>query len=60
MLEVAGKARTFRMEPGAWRSRPEHDNVVGRHIPPSVLVEDFMRHEAPVSTHTQAVTYDAS
>ncbi len=47
MLEVTGKARTLRMEPGAWRSRPEHDNVVGRHIPPSsVRVEDFMRHFA--------------
>ena len=47
MLEVAGKARTFRMEPGAWRTRPEHDNVVGRHVPPSsVRVEDFVRHFA--------------
>ena len=47
MLEIQGKARTIRMAPGAWRSQPEHDNVVGRHRPPSgARVEDFMRHFA--------------
>ena len=33
------------MEPGAWRSKPEHDVEVGRHIPPSSSrVPDFMRY----------------
>lgn len=33
------------MEPGAWRSRPEHDVAVSRHIPPSSeRVADFMAH----------------
>lgn len=32
------------MTPGAWRSRPEHDVAVGRHMPPSsARVDDFMR-----------------
>ena len=45
MLQVRGKDRTLRMLPGEWRSLPEHDNVVGRHIPPSSRrVDDFMRH----------------
>ena len=43
MLRIRGQGRAIMMEPGAWRSRPEHDNVVGRHVPPSsVRVEDFM------------------
>lgn len=47
MLEITTKVRTVRMAPGVWRSAPEHDNVVGRHIPPSsVRVDDFMRHFA--------------
>jgi Fic family protein len=33
------------MEPGAWRSRPEHDVAVGRHIPPSsARVADSMQY----------------
>jgi Fic family protein len=45
LLLVRGADRTFTMEPGAWRSRPEHDVAVGRHMPPSShLVADFMRY----------------
>ena len=35
MLRIHSKDREFMMEPGAWRSRPEHDVAVGRHQPPS-------------------------
>lgn len=34
MLRVKGAGREFTMQPGAWRSMPEHD-AVGRHVPPS-------------------------
>src|SRR5690606_23927766 len=35
----------FVMEPGEWRSRPEHDVQVGRHVPPSsARVGDCMHH----------------
>lgn len=45
MLRIKGNGREFLMEPGAWRSRPEHDVAVGRHVPPSSeRVEDFMRY----------------
>jgi Fic family protein len=45
MLQITGAGRDFTMDPGAWRSRPEHDVAVGRHIPPSShRVDDFMRH----------------
>lgn len=45
MLRVRGPEYEFVMEPGKWRSRPEHDNVVGRHVPPSSdRVDDFMRY----------------
>lgn len=47
MVQITSKGRTIRMQPGVWRSAPEHDNVVGRHVPPSsVRVDDFMRHFA--------------
>jgi Fic family protein len=47
MLRIEGSGRTFEMAPGEWRSRPEHDNVVGRHIPPSSgRIHDFMQHFA--------------
>lgn len=47
MLRVSGNGQEFMMTPGAWRSRPEHDVAVGRHIPPSSdRVEDFMRYFA--------------
>jgi Fic family protein len=35
MLRVHGAGRDFVMEPGEWRSRPEHEVAVGRHQPPS-------------------------
>jgi len=45
MLRVQGAGRTFTMVPGEWRSRPEHDVAVGRHVPPSSdRVADFMAH----------------
>jgi Fic family protein len=43
MLRIEGAGRSFVMTPGQWRSGPEHDNAVGRHIPPSSdRVADFM------------------
>ena len=45
MLQIEGADRKFRMEPGEWRSKPEHDVAVGQHAPPSSdRVPDFMRH----------------
>lgn len=45
MLLIQGKDRKFVMEPGEWRSKPEHDNEIGRHVPPSSeRVADFMRY----------------
>lgn len=45
MLRVGKGKQIFLMAPGAWRSKPEHDNAIGRHIPPSSgRVADFMRH----------------
>lgn len=35
MLRIEGAGRSFIMSPGELRSRPEHDNAVGRHQPPS-------------------------
>jgi Fic family protein len=47
MLRVKGAGRDFAMTPGEWRSRPEHDVAVGRHVPPSGHhVEEFMRYFA--------------
>jgi Fic family protein len=47
MLRMEGAGRAFIMEPGAWRSRPEHDVAVGRHQPPSSdRVDAFMTHFA--------------
>ena len=47
MLRIKGAGREFLMEPGAWRSLPEHDVAVGRHIPPSSdRVADFMTYFA--------------
>jgi Fic family protein len=44
MLHIRDAGRDFMMKPGAWRSRAEHDVVVGRHMPPSSdRVPDFMR-----------------
>ncbi len=45
MLRVRGAGREFTMVPGEWRSRPEHDVAVGRHVPPSsARVEEFMNY----------------
>jgi Fic family protein len=45
LLRIHGAGREFTMEPGAWRSYPEHDVAVGRHAPPSsARVPDFMRY----------------
>ena len=47
MLRVKGAGREFMMTPGEWRSQPDHDVAVGRHIPPSSSrVGDFMRYFA--------------
>jgi len=47
VLLIQGKDREFAMEPGAWRSRCEHDVAVGRHQPPSSeRVADFMSYFA--------------
>jgi Fic family protein len=45
MLRLEGAGREFRMKPGEWRSKPEHDVAVGQHMPPSSSrVPDFMHH----------------
>jgi Fic family protein len=45
MLLFKATDREVVMEPGAWRSLPEHDVQVGRHLPPSSnRIPDFMRH----------------
>lgn len=45
MLQIWGAGREFLMEPGQWRSLPEHDVAVGQHLPPSSeRVPDFIRH----------------
>jgi len=45
MLKIGGAGREFVMTPGEWRSRPEQDVAVGRHLPPSSeRVGAFMRH----------------
>ncbi|HEY3496298.1 MAG TPA: Fic family protein, partial [Polyangiaceae bacterium] len=42
-LLVRRATDVFRMQPGVFRSEPEHDNVVGRHLPPtSKAVPAFM------------------
>jgi len=47
MLRVHGTGQEFTMQPGEWRSRPQHDVSVGRHLPPaSGRVPDFMQYFA--------------
>lgn len=47
VLQIRAEHAQFRMEPGAWRSRREHDVAVGRHVPPSSrVVPEFMHHFA--------------
>ncbi|MBM4218050.1 MAG: Fic family protein [Gammaproteobacteria bacterium] len=42
-LRIRGNGPPFAMTPGEWRSRPDHDVAVGRHVPPaSAHVEEFM------------------
>jgi len=46
-LRIHGQGRDVTVEPGTFRSRPEHDVAVGRHQPPSShRVQDFMAHFA--------------
>jgi len=45
MLLIKTVRAELRMEPGEWRTRPEEDVEVGRHVPPSsARVADFMRY----------------
>jgi Fic family protein len=45
MLKVRGKDREIVMTPGEWRSLPQQDVAVGRHLPPSSdRVADFMEY----------------
>src|SRR5262249_38306638 len=45
MLRVRGKDREIVIKPGEWRSLPEQDAAVGRHLPPSSdRVADFMEY----------------
>lgn len=47
MLRIRSAGREFIMQPGAWRSHPEHEVAVGRHAPPSSeRIPDFMRYFA--------------
>jgi Fic family protein len=47
MRRITGAGRDFLMVPGEWRSRPEHDVAVGRHLPPSsARVNEFMQYFA--------------
>jgi Fic family protein len=47
MLRIIGNGQAFLIDPGEWRSRPEHDVAVGRHQPPaSDQVERFMSYFA--------------
>lgn len=47
MLRIHSADRDFLMEPGKWRSQPEHDVAVGRHQPPSSeTVVQFMNYFA--------------
>jgi len=47
MLHVTGVGREFTMVPGEWRSCPEHDVAIGRHVPPSSdRVNEFMHYFA--------------
>ncbi len=44
-LRIRSANREFLMVPGEWRSAPEHDVAVGRHMPPSsTRVADFMKY----------------
>jgi Fic family protein len=43
LLTIARANGSYRMQPGVFRHEPQHDNVVGRHLPPSsAVVPAFM------------------
>jgi Fic family protein len=45
MLRIRGRDMEFTMRPGEWRSSPNEDVAVGRHVPPSSdRVPDFMNY----------------
>lgn len=45
VLILTGAGRESKMIPGEWRSLPEHEVAVGRHLPPSsARVEEFMHY----------------
>lgn len=45
VLILTGAGRELKMIPGEWRSLPEHEVAVGRHLPPSsARVEEFMHY----------------
>lgn len=47
MLRIRGANHEFLMEPGQWRTKPEHNVAVGRHQPPpSENVSQFMSYFA--------------
>jgi Fic family protein len=47
MRHLLGADRDFMMVPGEWRSTPEHDVAVGRHVPlSSQRVPEFMEYFA--------------
>ena len=54
LLRIEGAGRTVIMRPGEFRSLPEHDNVVGRHQPPSSnVVPQFMSYFAEKYSFTK-------
>jgi Fic family protein len=45
LLRVRTSSGDFLMQPGAFRNEPKHDNVVGRHVPPSShVIPAFMEY----------------
>ena len=43
LLTISRASGAYRMQPGVFRREPQHDNVVGRHVPPSsAVVPAFM------------------
>jgi len=45
LLLIPHAKGSYRMQPGLFRQEPRHDNIVGRHVPPSSsAVEGFMAH----------------
>jgi Fic family protein len=45
MLVISSASGSYPMEPGAFRTAEQHDNVVGRHLPPSSrVIPDLMEY----------------